>query len=67
MNVALSKSVQVNYYVPTMCKNCIHFVSKGNIFHDICSKFKTKTLFARSPQGKCGLYGSHFEFKGWLK
>ena len=67
MNVCLTKPVQVAYYVYPMCKNCIHHISKDNIFYDLCSKFKTKTIIARSVYGKCGLTGSHFEFKRWLK
>jgi hypothetical protein len=67
MNGVLARQSQCAYFIVPVCKNCIHFVSKGSIFYDMCSKFKTKAIIARSDPAKCGPDGSHFEFKGWLK
>ena len=67
MNVLFPKQSKAVNYVPEVCKNCIHFVSKNNLFYDMCSKFKTKAIIARADPAKCGPYGIHFEFKGWLK
>ena len=67
MNVIVfSKPAKSIDFIPKLCKNCTYFVSKGNIFHDYCTKFKTNTLYSRTT-GKCGPEGKHFEFKGWLK
>jgi len=60
-------NLQKILHVPNMCQNCIHFDPKGNLLYDFCKKFQTKCIFARSPQGKCGINGSHFEFKDFLK
>jgi hypothetical protein len=67
MNGIFTKQSKSICYVPEVCKNCIHFVSKNSIFYDLCSKFKTKAIVARADPAKCGPYGSQFEFKGWLK
>jgi len=50
MNVVcpyFTKQVNLIYYVPTLCKNCVYFLPADDTLFGFCNKFKTTTITSK--------------------